>query len=147
MAEYYFCNGTTAKNKPCQIHVPEEGNKCHFHSGGDGPNRIEVARAIFKAAKAGIDAICYLHAASDAVPFALELAKSGLKVFGNLIGMTNLSSTELSEFYEKHEMIIVVRLSNETEDNLRNLAAFANHLVSLVEENNRDKEVMYVAGR
>ena len=133
------------ENLPCQVHVPEEGDKCHFHDGGGGPGPVKITTSIFTASKSALDAICYLHAASDAVPFAIELAKNGLGIFGKLVGMPKLDSLALSQFYDTNRNEIVRRLSTMDERELREFVAVSNHLVALVQNNEGEKLPVYVA--
>jgi len=148
MAKYYFCNGTKKDNLPCQLAVPNERDKCHFHDGGGGPGPKRVASAIFSNIKGSIDIIVYAHAAIEASRFFFSLSEYGINMFSKFAGYDTTSLEEeslslkaksLSDYYSTNESFITDRLSKKTDEDLRTLSAISNHILAVLSENDEQK--------
>ena len=145
MAKYYFCNGTKKDDLPCQLAVPEERDKCHFHDGGGGPGPKRVALSIFSNMKGAIDVMVYAHAAIEASKFFFSLSEHGINIFSELAGYNAVSFEEdnlsiqakaLSDYYEINEVYIVDRISKKTEKDLRSLSAISSLILVALSEDN-----------
>ena len=146
MAKYYYCNGTTKLDLPCQIPVPKERDRCHFHNDdGGGPGPKAVASSIYKMAKATLDAICYIHSASDAVPFAIELAKKGLDLLNIIVNADYDEPSDLFEEYANNESIIISNLESRREEELIQLVGLCNHILSYASAEKGNEAVVLMA--
>ena len=147
MAKYYFCNGTKKSNLPCQLAVPEERDRCHFHDGGGGPGPKKVSGAVFKSIKGSIDAMVYLHAAIEASKYFFSISEYGIGLYSELAGF-DITSIEddsfilklesLSEYYSTNESFITRRISLMDEEGLRHLSAISNYMLAIA---NKDEEI------
>ncbi|MCG7964956.1 MAG: hypothetical protein JAY63_00010 [Candidatus Thiodiazotropha taylori] len=142
MADYYFCNGTTQRNTPCQNHVSSEGDRCRHHGGGGGPGKM--LSSAYKAGKVALDAICYLYACSDAVPYAIELASKGLGVFSKLLSFFETDDPNMvRQKFIDQERLVESKLATMDAQELREYSALCNHLVALVREEKYEEQVVY----
>jgi len=149
MAKYYYCNGTKKSNNlPCQIAVPDEYDKCHFHDGG-GPGPKKVAVSTFKLLKGAIDTMVYLHAAIEASKFFFSLADYGISLYAELAGFdmepyhddSLLQKLEaLGKFYSVNEAHITNRISLLDEEGLQHISALTNYLLLATQDDQEDDE-------
>lgn len=145
MAKYYFCNGTTSKELPCQIHVPEERSRCHFHSGGGGPSPFKIATTVYKTTRNALDLLCYLYTLNDAIPFAIEIGREGLGLFTSLAGLSEVEPSELRDFFEKNKLEIIRRYSTMEERELRKYVAMVNHIVATIDSETDGNKTMHMS--
>ena len=128
MAEYYFCNGTTRANRPCQNHVDKEGHKCRFHNGGGGPT--EMAKRAFSSGKSVLDMIVYIHSASDASEFLIELTNKTLGYFSKAFDLELQEAKQMLELYLEQEKVICHQISKASSDQLQAFYGRCNFLNS-----------------
>ncbi|UTM56716.1 hypothetical protein L4174_012945 [Photobacterium sp. CCB-ST2H9] len=156
MASYYFCNGTTSKNKPCQNHVSKEGEKCRFHNGGGGGG--DALKATYRAGKAALDAICYLHSCSDAFSFIIDLASKSLELMGYSLKFTSNHSSpsyrtnrqsfaeDFKYWYNENEDHVTSVLESLDVEDFQQFSALCNLLVALKQEEQQDEYPPYTRG-
>jgi len=136
MAKYYFCNGTTKKNLPCQNPVPKEKDRCPYHrSGGGGPGS-----SIFSLLKSGVDAMLYTHAVKEASPFVIEVIRRVIEIFSSNFHIRARDIEELSSILENNETNITRIINSMDEINIREIVAISNFAVSIIENKGDYKE-------
>jgi len=135
MAEYYFCNGTTRRNTPCQIHVQREGDRCRHHGDGGGP------RAAYKAGRKALEAICHVHNVYDAMSAAYLLASKALDILRSLVAGSGLNRSQLENEFLKNELDIILKLDSLSEQEMTEYSAICNYLIALMDVNGNDQPV------
>ena len=134
MARYYFCNGTTKKNRPCQNPVPMEGDKCAYHrDGGGGPGP-----SIFSLLKTGVEGMVWLHAAHGATMFTIEVGKRLIEIIGAHLNIHVDGIEDLASALEANEREVTRRINSLSEDRIREIVAISNLIVALSDEEEDD---------
>jgi hypothetical protein len=143
MANYYFCNGTTKKNRPCQNPVRNEGGKCAYHDGGRGPNR--PGPSVFPLLKTGVERLIWFHATYTASNFTIELVTKLIEICAVHLNIHVNDIDELISTLEVNERDITIRLNSLGEIGISEIVSFSNFAVAIPDGEDDSKVKVFTA--